>query len=177
MSAGYYCPKPGCHWEALAMPPGRVCPHCGFAVAAYSKKTEEVQATAEANDAPALTLTQPPAPAVTDQEACEGYTEFAIALGRMLIEKQRAYGNSFGKAGDVLKLLYPHGITVEQYGDLLTITRIIDKLFRVANQKHYGGESPYRDIAGYAIMAACEDERGVASTPKSSGQQEPIELT
>ena len=35
---------------------------------------------------------------------------------------------------------------------MLTIVRIVDKLFRITNQKDAFGESPYRDIAGYGLL-------------------------
>lgn len=103
------------------------------------------------------------------------YEAFALRLARLVAEKQVAYGDSFQHTRGVLKLLFPHGVPVERYNDLLTITRIIDKLFRVANQKDYGGENPYQDIAGYAIRAACEDEdEGVVTT--LTDDQGPIDL-
>lgn len=101
------------------------------------------------------------------------YETCAARLGRLVAEKQIAYGDSFRYTGDVLKLLFPNGVPVERYDDLLTIARIVDKLFRVANQKNYGGENPYEDIAGYAIRAACAEDAGVATTPENDG---PVEL-
>ena len=53
-----------------------------------------------------------------------------------------AYGDSFGRAGQVLKVLYPDGIILDQYDDMLAVVRIIDKLFRIANNKDAFGESP-----------------------------------
>ena len=173
------------------MPAGRVCPRCGDEVASYAQKTEEPRASVEANttqdeEEPSELDEQAWKAAVNDagkvleksykRHLYERYKAFSEDLARLLADKQIAYGNSFGRSCAVLAELFPNGITVEQYGDLLTITRIIDKLFRVANQKHYGGESPYKDIAGYAILAACDDEQGVASTPDNAGQ-EPVELT
>lgn len=81
------------------------------------------------------------------------YTKIATELADLLAEKQAAYGDSFGKSQEILKVLYPNGITVEQYTEALTLTRIIDKMFRVATDRDALGESPYRDIAGYAILA------------------------
>ena len=53
---------------------------------------------------------------------------------------------------EIIKILFPQGVKPENYRDLLTITRIIDKLFRIATRKNAFGESPYRDIAGYALL-------------------------
>jgi len=80
------------------------------------------------------------------------YEELGLSIGKLVTEKQSAYGNSFGLSGKVLKILYPDGVQPEQYTDMLTIVRIIDKLFRIVNRKDYNGESPYMDIAGYSLL-------------------------
>src|SRR5690625_1515778 len=80
----------------------------------------------------------------------------AKEIGELVQEKNQAYGNSFGKSGDFLKLLYPDGIKPEQYQDMLLVARIFDKQMRIANKKDAFGESPYKDIAGYEILGAWE---------------------
>jgi hypothetical protein len=82
------------------------------------------------------------------------YSEKAAAVSKLVEEKQAAYGDSFSNSGDILRKLFPNGITPDKYDDLLSITRIIDKLFRIANQKDAFGESPYDDIIGYALLGA-----------------------
>jgi hypothetical protein len=86
------------------------------------------------------------------------YEKLGLSIGNMVAEKQLAYGDSFGRAGQVLKILYPDGIILDQYDDMLAVVRIIDKLFRVANNKDAFGESPFRDIAGYGILGAFKSE-------------------
>jgi len=78
-------------------------------------------------------------------------------IGKLVAEKQEAYGDSFGKSDRILEILYPDGIKVEQYNDMLTMARIIDKLFRIANDKDALGESPYRDICGYGLLGYVRD--------------------
>src|SRR5690625_4694585 len=68
----------------------------------------------------------------------------ANEIGKLVQEKNEAYGNSFGKSGDFLKLLYPDGIKPEQYQDMLLVVRIFDKQMRIANKKDAFGESPYK---------------------------------
>jgi len=72
-------------------------------------------------------------------------------LKSLMLEKRKAYGNSFNNAPDILKHLYPEGVSPDQYEDLLTIVRIIDKLYRIANQADT--EDPWQDIAGYAVLS------------------------
>jgi hypothetical protein len=86
------------------------------------------------------------------------YREKGAEIGKLVDEKQRAYGDSFGKAGNVLRELYPDGIRPEQYDDMLAVARILDKLFRIASDKHAFGESPYSDIAGYGLLGAIKQE-------------------
>ena len=79
----------------------------------------------------------------------------AASIAATVAEKNAAYGDSFAQAGDILAILYPAGIAPNQYADALAVVRVIDKLFRVATDRDALGESPWRDIAGYALLA-CE---------------------
>lgn len=97
------------------------------------------------------TQTKYDAPVV--EAADDTYASIGAEIGRLVTEKQDAYGDAFGKAGQVLRIMYPDGISHEQMDDALTITRILDKLFRIATDKDAFGESPYRDIAGYCLLA------------------------
>lgn len=86
------------------------------------------------------------------------FAELGEQIGKLVDEKQAAYGNSFGRAGVVMRELYPNGISLEHMDDALAVVRVVDKLFRVANKKDAFGESPWRDIAGYALLSAARDE-------------------
>jgi hypothetical protein len=85
------------------------------------------------------------------------YIGIAKDIGSLVKEKQEAYGDSFSKSEKIINILYPNGVKPENYRDLLTITRIIDKLFRIATRKNAFGESPYRDIAGYALLGIASE--------------------
>lgn len=86
------------------------------------------------------------------------YESLGTEIGKLVEEKNQAYGNSFGETQQFLKLLYPNGIGPESYSDMLCIVRIFDKLKRIATNKDAFGESPYRDIAGYALLGTIKDE-------------------
>lgn len=88
------------------------------------------------------------------------YPLFAQKIGELVEQKQAIYGDSFGKSGQIMRILYPDGIPPEKMDDALCITRILDKLFRIATDKDALGESPYRDIAGYAMLGAHRAEQG-----------------
>ena len=88
----------------------------------------------------------------------KNYEKIGKEIGKLVQEKNQAYGDSFGRACEILEVLYPEGIKPEQYRDALAITRLIDKLFRLANKKDAFGESPWKDICGYAMLGIANDE-------------------
>ena len=73
-------------------------------------------------------------------------------IGKLVGEKNLAYGDSFSRSGECLRQMYPDGISPEKMDDALIIVRILDKLFRIANQKDAFGESPFKDICGYSLL-------------------------
>ncbi len=80
------------------------------------------------------------------------YQQIATEIASLVERKQTSYGDAFGQAHLVLAILFPNGIPVERYTDVLTITRIVDKLFRIANNKELFAEDPWADICGYALL-------------------------
>jgi hypothetical protein len=82
------------------------------------------------------------------------YEQTAEEIGKLVSEKNTAYGSSFAESHKILSVLYPNGIKPEQYTDALAIIRVIDKLFRIATNRDALGESPWQDIAGYGILGA-----------------------
>lgn len=90
------------------------------------------------------------------------YESLGKGVGKLVAEKQSAYGDSFGKSHKILKVLYPEGIKPDQYMDVLTICRVVDKLFRLATDPTYGDESPWRDICGYSLLSMGKDSREVS---------------
>ncbi len=85
------------------------------------------------------------------------YEDIGNQVGKLVAEKNEAYGDSFGKASRILTVLYPYGIRPAQYLDALAVVRVIDKLFRLANRKDAFGESPWEDICGYAVLGIAND--------------------
>jgi hypothetical protein len=87
------------------------------------------------------------------------FERIGTEIGKLVAEKNRAYGNSFNTVGPALRLLYPNGIPPESYDDALALTRIWDKMMRIATDRDAMGESPFRDIGGYAVLGAERVER------------------
>jgi len=81
------------------------------------------------------------------------YASIANKVARLISEKQVAYGDSFGRSAAVMEIFFPNGVPVEKYQDFLAFTRVVDKLFRIANRKEAFGEDPWMDIAGYALLS------------------------
>lgn len=84
------------------------------------------------------------------------YKAIGEKIGTLVDEKNRAYGDSFNKAGDFLKILYPNGVRPEQYKDVLGLVRVFDKQMRIATDKDALGENPWNDITGYGILMSEE---------------------
>lgn len=102
------------------------------------------------------------------------YQELGRRIGLLVEEKQRVYGDSFGRSGEIMKVLYPDGIKVEDYGDALAVIRIVDKLFRIATDKDALGESPFMDIAGYGILGAGAAARRTHESNEQQSKDPPI---
>jgi len=92
-------------------------------------------------------------------EALTRFEKIGTEIGKLVDEKNAAYGSSFEKSEEILKILYPNGIEPKQYKDMLAVTRIVDKLFRIATQKEAFGESPFKDIAGYGILGVANGHK------------------
>lgn len=90
------------------------------------------------------------------------YVEIAKSIGALVEEKQAAYGDSFGRSGAIMRVLYPDGIPPSKLDDALTVVRVLDKLFRIATDRGALGESPWRDVAGYALLSIARTEAAKA---------------
>ena len=93
----------------------------------------------------------------------------AREIGELVEKKNQAYGDSFAKSGDFLRLLYPGGMRPEQYNDALTLVRIFDKQMRIATAKDALGENPWIDITGYSLLATVRRDEApeeAGSTPE-----------
>lgn len=83
------------------------------------------------------------------------YEEKGREIGKLVDEKQKQYGDSWGKAAAILRTLYPDGIRPEQYHDVLGVARVIDKLSRIANGNQ-GEENAWQDIGGYGLLGSMD---------------------
>ena len=104
-----------------------------------------------------------------EQQLVVGRIEFeriGSDIGRLVAEKNAAYGDSFGKSAAFLKLLYPDGVKPEQYADMLALVRMFDKQMRIATAKDALGENHYRDLAGYSLLGMALDRK-----EKTGGQE------
>ena len=90
----------------------------------------------------------------------ETFEEIGRKVGKLVDEKNAAYGDSFAKSGDFLRLCYPDGIRPDQYEDALCLVRIFDKQMRIATDKDAFGETPYQDISGYGLLGMKNYSKG-----------------
>ena len=101
------------------------------------------------------------------------YSSLGTTIGRLVEEKDQAYGSSFQRSQEILKILYPDGVQPNQYCDMLGMIRVIDKLFRIANRKEAFGESPWKDIAGYGLLGVANE---MDKEEEASGETIPLQF-
>ncbi len=86
------------------------------------------------------------------------YEKLGTDIGKLVQEKQQAYGDAISKTGTIMRILYPEGVSVDKMGDMLLVVRVLDKLCRLADgEKEAFGESPWKDIAGYGLLGVAKD--------------------
>jgi hypothetical protein len=93
----------------------------------------------------------------------QSFVDIGVRVGELVKEKNQAYGDSFSRATEILEVLYPNGVKAHQFRDMLAVIRVIDKLFRLATRKDAYDESPWNDIAGYALLGIAADEKEAAA--------------
>lgn len=87
--------------------------------------------------------------------------QVAKEIADLVQEKNAAYGDSFEKSGEILKILMPNGCPPEKFQDMLTVARILDKLFRICTNKGAFNEDPWKDILGYALLSVASQQQEV----------------
>lgn len=80
------------------------------------------------------------------------YEELGTRVGKLVDLKNNAYGNSFDVCGEFLKLLWPNGCPPEQFGDMLAMARMFDKMKRIATDPTAFQEDPWSDLVGYSLL-------------------------
>lgn len=91
------------------------------------------------------------------------YEEIGGFIGALVDKQNRTFMQSFRRTGDILRILYPHGIRPDQYEDLLAQVRIIDQQFQIAAQKSAASENPWQHIAGYGLLKCRDIDMGRAN--------------
>ena len=87
------------------------------------------------------------------------YETIGKQIGALVDEKNKQYGDAFSKTGEFLELLYPNGIEVKDYNDVLALARVFDKIMRIANGNQ-GNENAWNDLAGYGILMSKPEKVG-----------------
>lgn len=78
------------------------------------------------------------------------FHKIAKEIAEVVEEKDRQYGDSFGRVSKIMDVLYPVGIPKEQYDDALYMVRVLDKLCRISTGRA-DPEDPDMDIIGYTL--------------------------
>jgi len=96
-------------------------------------------------------------------EKGDEFVDIGNEIGNLVKVKNAAYGSAFDKSGAILRVLYPNGVRPDQYEDMLGVCRVLDKLFRIANDKHALGEDAWGDVSGYGILGVARGRRNGAT--------------
>lgn len=80
------------------------------------------------------------------------FERLAADIGKLVTEKNIAYGDSVRNSAKIMRILYPDGISYDQIPTALLTVRVLDKLSRLANDKDFNNEDPAQDIAGYGLL-------------------------
>ena len=82
------------------------------------------------------------------------YVEIGYDLGKLVQEKNEAYGDSWKKTAQILAVLYPDGVKPRDFIHMLLLVRMSDKMCRIATNPNPEGENPWQDIGGYGILGS-----------------------
>jgi hypothetical protein len=92
-----------------------------------------------------------------EPELCNEYVARGKEIGKLVAKKRQQYGNASEKVDKIISILYPYGPGQDELNNFLLLVRVLDKVCRIAHAGgsgyDAGGESPWRDIAGYALLA------------------------
>ncbi len=99
------------------------------------------------------------------------YEKIGGYIGGLVDSQSRAFMESFRRAADILRILYPIGIKPVQYEEFLAQERVIDQQFQIAAQKTGAGENPWQHIAGYALLKCRDIDMGEKSEDGSDLSQ------
>lgn len=98
------------------------------------------------------------------------YVPTARIVGKLLNQKREAYGGRHTDTGRIMEALFPDGVPKETVHLVPVVSRILDKLMRLCKgNEELFKESPWLDIAGYAILMLAEEYVDAVHGPYPNG--------
>lgn len=88
------------------------------------------------------------------------YEKIGTEIGKLVDRKNSEYGSAFEKVDQILTILYPQGISVNQLKNASILVRILDKVVRISNGNK-GDENAFNDLAGYGILASNDSNKKI----------------
>lgn len=97
------------------------------------------------------------------------WAKLGESIGAMVGAKNEAYGDAIVNGTvKILEVLFPNGISPEQYSDLPLMVVMINKMLRISRgDKNAFEESPYKDLAGYSLIGYEKESQKVVKNPSS----------
>ena len=93
-----------------------------------------------------------------DIEKADVIKQAGRELGELVAHKNSQYGNSWEVVTELLMVLYPEGISIDSYQDIMLVVRICDKLCRIS-QGAGETEEPWTDLAGYGLLGSLQGKK------------------
>jgi hypothetical protein len=91
--------------------------------------------------------------------------ELGARLVATVVKKNLAYGDSAYRTAKILGILWPDGVPAARFLEMQLVTRMLDKLSRIATDPGAFGESPWEDLAGYGLLGLEVTTRLLESVP------------
>ena len=102
------------------------------------------------------------------------YKDLGQEVGQFTDDKREQYGDSVSFVSAALHHACPDGIPPYQYDNVLLCARMLDKVCRIltrgADGLDKGSESPYKDLAGYALIGVAKDEISAAAAGREASR-------
>jgi len=88
------------------------------------------------------------------------FFELGEKLGYTTAVKNDSYGDAFLQIVKIFEILYPDGISVEQYKNATLLVRVLDKICRISNgNANVFDEDAFLDLGGYSLIGMVDNKK------------------
>jgi hypothetical protein len=88
-----------------------------------------------------------------------GYKNKVLKAIEIVEEKGVEYGDTYGKVSEMLKVLYPAGCPTTSIGEMMFVSKVLEKLCRISCPGNTNKSDAFQDIVGYGLLGTERDNR------------------